>query len=85
MRIERKNGVIRIIDPPGYIVLASDAEAKELAVELYKMSDGGDGSVTVTGRAKTKPVIQNFPIQCNHEYSYAVHPAGKCIKCGSYD
>ena len=47
-RVERKNGVIRLIDPPLYMVFADDAEAKAIAVELYAASDGGGDSVTVT-------------------------------------
>lgn len=46
--VTRYDGKVKL-SHMGHIIWLTNAEAKELAVELYKMSDGGDGSVTVTG------------------------------------
>lgn len=59
--VRQKNRVLLSLHNGFYKITLTDAEAKELAVELYKMSDGGDGSVTVTGAKKDLEVPMRPP------------------------
>ena len=64
---------------------------------LHRPGDDDSAAVTFWGKQDLRTVLRQalvlldahysklpLPV-CEHVYSYAVHPAGKCVKCGAHD
>jgi hypothetical protein len=60
---------------------------------MHRPGDDDSSAVTFWGKRELIPLLEkaldllraHYAQTCEHVYSYAVHPAGKCVKCGAHD
>jgi hypothetical protein len=59
---------------------------------IHRPGDDDSSAVTFWGKKELIPLLEkalellkNHYGVCEHVYSYAIYPAGRCIKCGRHD